>query len=92
MRLKRKKGANVLCRQYSFDSGKAEYFSAVVSGKGYLEVRLDSPDGKCVAAIEFDLDGPSGVFAALSEALSGAHDVYFVFSNRNIGFYNWHFL
>lgn len=86
------KGANIMCRQYSFNSNSSEYFLATVSGKGCIEVRLDAPDGKCAAAIEFDLSYPTGVYTALPEGISGAHDVYFVFSGSGIGFYDWQFI
>ncbi len=86
------KGANILCRQHSFNIDTSEYFLATVSGKGCIEVRLDAPDGECAAAIEFDLSYPTGVYTALPEGISGAHDVYFVFSGSDIEFYDWQFL
>ena len=55
-------------------------------------MRLDAPDGECAAAIEFDCDAPAGVYTALPEGISGAHDVYFVFSGSGIGSYDWQFL
>ena len=75
-----------------FSEESSQYFAATVCESGCIEVRLDAPDGKCAAAIEFDCDAPTGVYTALPEGISGAHDVYFVFSESDIGFYDWQFL
>lgn len=85
-------GAWVMVRGADFGSRGAGGFSAQVCGKGTVEIRLDAPDGKTVGAMVFDCDAPQGVYTALSAAVTGTHDVYFVFSAPDIELRSWKFL
>lgn len=57
----------------------ANAFAAVVRGKGIIEVRLDSLDGKTIGTLQFDTDGEfAAVSCELTKSVSGVHDLYFV--------------
>lgn len=61
----------------------ANLFAATVSGKGIVEIRLDSKNGEAVGAIQFDsADGFNTYYCKLSEKISGVHDLYLVFGTE----------
>lgn len=70
----------------------ANAFAATVRGKGIIEIRLDSADGKKVGEVQFKTE--SGVFETitcnLDKTVSGVHDLYFVFGGNFI-FDEWQF-
>ncbi len=70
----------------------ANAFAATVRGKGMIEVRLDSVDGKAVGNIQFATDGEwKTVRCQLDKTVSGVHDLYFVFGGGSFVFDNWQF-
>lgn len=72
-------------------AGGANAFAATVRGKGIIEVRLDSPDGKAVGTLQFNTDGEFvAVSCELTRNVSGIHDLYFVFGGGFV-FDNWQF-
>lgn len=62
---------------------------ATVSGKGRIELRIDTPDSETVAAIDFDCDKPTTYYTDIDGKLNGTKDIYFVFSNEDITLYAW---
>ncbi len=82
-------GDYVLIKNVSFANG-ADAFAAVVSGKGVVEVRLDSPNGKAVGSVQFDNGDFEAVGARLDETVSGVHDLYLVFGG-DFKFDTWQF-
>ncbi len=78
-----------LLRNVDFGDG-VNTFAATVKGKGIIEVRLDSSDGKCVGSIQFDNDSFAVVSGELTKNISGVHDLYLVFGGNFI-FDNYQF-
>lgn len=67
-------------------------FLANVKGSGRIEVRLDKKDGELLTSIDFkNLNSFTSVFTNNVSPVSGKHDLYFVFSNKNIAFKLWQF-
>lgn len=70
----------------------ANIFAAKVKGKGIIEIRLDSKNGEAVGAIQFDsADEFATVYTNLSEAITGVHDLYFVFGGEEVVLDEWQF-
>ena len=78
-------------READFKGG-ANAFAASVRGKGAIEIRLDSPEGKTVGKLEFDISGEQfkNVTVSLDRTVSGVHDLYFVFGGSFV-FDSWQF-
>lgn len=67
-------------------------FLANVKGSGRIEVRLDQKDGELLTSIDFEnLNQFTSVFTNKVSPISGKHDLYFVFSNKDIAFKLWQF-
>lgn len=67
-------------------------FLANVKGTGRIEVRLDKMDGELLTFIDFkDLQEYTTVFTDEVAAISGTHDLYFVFSDKDISLKYWQF-
>lgn len=67
-------------------------FLANVKGSGRIEVRLDEKDGELLTSIDFEnLSDFTSVFTNNVSQISGKHDLYFVFSDKNIAFKLWQF-
>lgn len=64
-------------------------FAAKVSGKGTIEIRIDSFNSPATAAISFDTAEPSVIYT--ETAISGVHDVYFILSGE-FEFDEWQFV
>ena len=86
------RGSWVKVSQVDFGEGEKELaFYALLSGKGQLEVRLDKPAGKRLAAAAFDCPDQTTVSALTEQAVSGVHDLYFLFSGGEIALSSWQF-
>ncbi|MBQ9898643.1 MAG: family 43 glycosylhydrolase, partial [Ruminococcus sp.] len=59
-------------------------FIANVKGRGRVEVRLDSPTGDVLSAVDFDTDVLTDVYSSDVAAVGGTHDLYFIFSDKDI--------
>lgn len=70
--------------------GGANTFAARVRGKGIIEIRLDSPDGKPVGNIQFDTGDVFEVVTGSIGKISGKHDLCLVFGG-NFAFDKWQF-
>lgn len=69
----------------------ANAFAATVRGKGIIEIRLDSADGKVVGNVQFSTSGElKTVMCELDKAVTGVHDLYFVFGGSFV-FDKWQF-
>lgn len=76
----------------SVDFGESsDVFTAVVKGRGRIEVHLDSMSNPCAAAIEFDNTDYSGVYSEI-QSISGVHDVYIMFTDIDICLDSWQFM
>ncbi len=84
-------GAVLCIKGVEFHKETSSVFSAVVKGRGSVEIRLDDPESDCVAAITFDSDEFQGVFDTLKKKPDGIHDMYIVFSDADIVLDNWQF-
>ncbi|MBR2284841.1 MAG: family 43 glycosylhydrolase [Ruminococcus sp.] len=67
-------------------------FLANVKGNGRVEVRLDSPTGDILTSIDFD---SANKFSTIENsevaAIGGTHDLYFIFSGKDISIDSWIF-
>ena len=72
--------------------GGANSFAAKVRGKGIIEVRLDDINSAPVASLQFDTGTEEFkvVSGDIAKAVSGVHDVFFVFGGSFI-FDQWQF-
>ena len=71
---------------------KPQTFLARVRGKGSIEVHLDEPAGRLLTSIAFD--SPDAFQTVYSDAITdigGTHDLYFVFSDKDIAMQAWCF-
>jgi len=70
---------------------KTVAFLADVKGTGRIEVRLDSPAGELLSAIDFDTADYQNIYQTTVAPVGGTHDLYFVFSNPDISIRSWTF-
>ncbi len=82
-------GDYVLVKNVSFANG-ADSFAAVVSGKGIIEVRLDSANSEVVGNVQFDTDNFEAIGTGLAKTIDGTHDLYLVFGGE-FKFDTWQF-
>lgn len=66
-------------------------FLAKAKGNGRIEVRLDTPTGDLLTAIEVNSDNYSVVYDKAVKEIGGTHDLYFVFSDKDIALSQWQF-
>lgn len=59
-------------------AGGANAFAAMVKGKGIIEIRIKSPDGKKVGEVQFDNDDFAAVKCSLNKTVSGVNELYLV--------------
>lgn len=84
-------GAWTMVKGVDFEYG-AKSFVANVKGKGRIEVRLDDVDSEAVSYIEFDNSDFKSVKSTEFKAFDGRlHNVFFVFSGKDIEFNNFVF-
>lgn len=70
----------------------ANLFAATVTGKGVIEIRLDSKDSAPVGSIQYDVGEEfATVYTELAESIKGVHDLYFVYGGEEIKMDNWQF-
>lgn len=75
-----------------FGNKGPEKFEAMVSNikqKSYIEIRLDSPEGKIIATVDVQpQNGSSSQWVKVKakvESVTGVHDLYFIFKGENEG-------
>ena len=66
-------------------------FIASVKGKGRIEIRLDDRLSDPVAAIDFDCDEITSVYTENISQITGTHDIYILFSDKDIWLEAWTF-
>lgn len=66
-------------------------FLAAVKGKGRIEIRLDDKLSDPVAAIDFDCEELTTVYTDKIQQIIGTHDMYIVFSGKDIQLGAWCF-
>ena len=66
-------------------------FLANAKGNGRIEVRLDSPTGDTLCAVEVNGDSNNVVYDKSVSKIGGTHDLYFVFSDKGIALSDWQF-
>ena len=72
-------------------AGGANAFAATVKGKGVIEVRLDSQNGKAIGTLQFDTgDSYDTLSCKLGKMVSGTHDLYLVLGGE-FSFDEWQF-
>lgn len=69
-------------------SGTSRLYARLM-GKGRLEMRVGSPDGKTVAAIDFDCSEPSTFSTDTVKSLHGTQDLFFVLSDEGCALLAW---
>ena len=68
-------------------------FLANVKGTGSIEVHVDEPTGRLLTSIEFD--SPNEFRTVYSEGITeigGTHDLYFVYSDKDVAMQSWCFM
>lgn len=73
-------------------SEKAYAFAAKAKGKGRIEVYADSPNGECIAAVEFNCNEFKNIYTNSLKKIEGVHNLYFVISGGDMLFDEWQFL
>lgn len=64
--------------------------TAEVRGTGTMEVRLDAPTGQLLTSVSFDSPKAfTKVSGKAFDGIGGTHDLYFVFSGKDIAFRSW---
>jgi len=76
-------GTVVCVKGVAFAKDASSCFTAVVKGRGRLEVRLDAPDAEPIAAMDIDSESFAKLYTEMKR-LDGVHDVYFVFSDAGM--------
>lgn len=84
-------GAVLCVKGVEFEKDTSHVFSAMVKGRGRVEVRLDDPQSESIAAISFEQDSYHGVYDASVKKTDGVHDVYLVFSDADLYLDYWQF-
>ncbi len=78
-------GSVIALESVDFGEGAKE-LSAVVCGKGVIEVRLDKDSDEAVCTVAFDVDEPTEVYNVCD--IKGVHDVYLAAGGEFV-FYSW---
>lgn len=85
--------STVICvKGVDFGEEGASAFTAKVKGKGRIEIRLDNPENGYVNAVEADSADYQGYLDRAEEKITGVHDVYIVFSDKDIALDSWQFI
>ena len=86
------KGTVICIKGVDFGKEGASAFTAKVKGKGRIEIRLDNPENGYVNAVESDSTDYQGYLDRVEEKITGVHDVYIVFSDKDIVLDSWQFI
>lgn len=86
------KGTVICVKGVDFGEEGASAFTAKVKGKGRIEIRLDNPENGYVNAVEADSADYQGYLDRAEEKITGVHDVYIVFSDKDIALDSWQFI
>ena len=84
-------GAWIYIKGVDFGDKKADVFSAIVKGKGKIQVHADKMGTDPVAVLEFDNDEYLGVYNKTTEKLEGVHDLYIMISDPDVYVDSWGF-
>ena len=85
-------GAWIFINGADFLGGAAD-FIAKVKGSGRVEIRLDDINSEPVAFVDFDNDDFANVRAGeIMPKISGKHDIFILFSHKNIELKEWKFV
>ena len=85
-------GAWIYIKGADFSDGAAD-FIAKVRGSGRIEIRFDDINSEPVAFADFDNDDFANVRAAeIAPEISGEHDIFILFSHKNIELKEWKFV
>lgn len=87
MAISEAEGAWICVKSAKMSGGKR--FLAKLSGSGRVELRLGSPGGETVAAIDFETDEPRVYAADMTGKTSGREDLFIVFSGGGIALGSW---
>lgn len=78
-----KDGAWVELKSVEFGSDPVTEFTAKLRGRGILEIRLDKLDSEPVAIYEWSQSAFKDITFELPTAITGTHNLYFVFANTS---------
>lgn len=67
----------------------AERLLISAKGRGVIELRLDDRNAEPSAVFEISADTFTGISAEFTEKISGTHDIYFAFSDKDICLESW---
>lgn len=81
-------GAWTYIRGVDFGNG-AERIQLTAKGRGKIELRLDAVDSEPVLCMDITSDDPTEISTELTETIAGVHNLYFVFSEKNICLAAW---
>ena len=70
---------------------KALRLTANVKGTGKIEIRLDDVNNEAVAVLDFDSNNWQTITTELRESIIGVHNIYYVFSDRDVCMDEWQF-
>lgn len=86
------KGTVICVKGVEFNKASSSFFTAEIKGKGRLEIRLDDPEAEYTAAIEVDSTDYQGIYDEIENIPEGVHDVYIVFSDKDMTLDSWQFI
>ena len=81
-------GAWTYIKGSDFGEG-AERLLISAKGRGVIELRLDDRNAEPSAVFEISADTFTGISAEFTEKISGTHDIYFAFSDKDISLESW---
>ena len=86
------KGTVICVKGVDFGEEGASAFTAKVKGKGRIEIRPDNPEAQFVNAVEADSADYQGYLDRTEEKITGVHDIYIVFSDKDMCLDSWQFI
>lgn len=81
-------GAWAYIKGSDFGEG-AERLLISTKGRGVIELRLDDRNAEPSAVFEISADTFTGISAEFTEKISGTHNIYFAFSDKDICLESW---
>lgn len=86
-----KEGAWIMVKNVDFERG-ASLITSVQKGQGQLEFIIDDINNQPISTIQIDSkEEYRTVSAPLNRKVEGVHDVYILFSAKEMNLKNWHF-